>query len=255
LEIEAVLEKRYNLFRAFVVETCKDYEKTKKNVGRAAAQVLFDFINDGDVIGIAWGTTLFHLVNSLPQNPNKKNISIIQIIGGFNKIPSDYNYNASELTMLLANKLDAECYQLFTPALVDSEEMKNRLLEDSQIKRTVEMFNKIDIAIVGIGTGLPKPSTYLYKMGVIKNGDVSVAGNSVGEINNYFYNKDGEICQTPLHKRGMAIEPDKLRKIRYVMGVAGGDFKANAIHGALKGRIINILVTDSMTAEKILNIE
>ena len=72
LEIEAALEKRYNLFRAFVVETCKDYERTKKNVGRAAAQVLFDFLNDGDVIGIAWGTTLFHLVNSLSHNRNKK---------------------------------------------------------------------------------------------------------------------------------------------------------------------------------------
>ncbi|MEZ4518109.1 MAG: sugar-binding domain-containing protein [Chloroflexota bacterium] len=37
-----------------------------------------------------------------------------------------------------------------------------------------------------------------------------------------------------------------------VIGVAGGEVKAEAIAGALRGRLINVLITDSSAAEQIL---
>lgn len=45
---------------------------------------------------------------------------------------------------------------------------------------------------------------------------------------------------------------EQLKKVRYVMAIAGGENKTDAIIGALKGRIINIIVTDNKTAEVIL---
>ena len=37
------------------------------------------------------------------------------------------------------------------------------------------------------------------------------------------------------------------------IGIAGGLRKFEAIRGALRGRLINILVTDQFTAERLLN--
>ena len=46
---------------------------------------------------------------------------------------------------------------------------------------------------------------------------------------------------------------DQLRRVRYTIGVAGGEFKVDAIYSALKGKIVNLIVTDNKTAEAVLN--
>lgn len=48
------------------------------------------------------------------------------------------------------------------------------------------------------------------------------------------------------------MDIDQLKRVRYVIAVAGGKFKTDAIRAALKGRIINILVTDIETANKLI---
>jgi DNA-binding transcriptional regulator LsrR (DeoR family) len=51
---------------------------------------------------------------------------------------------------------------------------------------------------------------------------------------------------------GMSI-PD-LRKIKTVIGIAGGKNKVAAICGALTGRLVDVLVTDEQTAQGILSL-
>ena len=46
----------------------------------------------------------------------------------------------------------------------------------------------------------------------------------------------------------------ELLGVPYSIGIAGGELKAEAILGAIRGSYINILVTDSSAAEKIMDI-
>lgn len=111
------------------------------------------------------------------------------------------------------------------------------------------MFNKINFAIVGIGAIYPEPSTTLYRNGFIKKEDfTNITSGCIGDINSHFYDKDGNKCQTILQDRVIGMSLDQLRKVRYVMAVAGGENKIDAIIGALKGRIVNIIITDNKTA-------
>jgi deoxyribonucleoside regulator len=50
----------------------------------------------------------------------------------------------------------------------------------------------------------------------------------------------------------VGISPQALRNIDTVIGMAGGADKIEAITGALRGGFINILVTDELTAERVL---
>lgn len=252
LDLEDALEKKFKIYRAVVTTSSYNYEETKKNIGRAAANCLLDMVYDNDVIGIAWGTTISELVNSLPPSTDKKNVSIVQITGGLNQVATEYN--AAELSNRVAKTFNAKSYMLYAPAIVDNEETKKILFSESNIKKTIEMFNNINIAVVGIGIVIPKPSTVLYRDGFIKDDDLEdiLKNNAIGDINSYFYDKNGNTCKTKLENRTIGMNLDQLKRVRYVVAAAGGDFKVEAIYSALKGKIINVIVTDNETAEKIL---
>jgi DNA-binding transcriptional regulator LsrR (DeoR family) len=44
---------------------------------------------------------------------------------------------------------------------------------------------------------------------------------------------------------------EQLKNVNRAIGIAGGSRKFSAIRGALRGKLINILVTDSCTAKKL----
>ncbi len=46
-----------------------------------------------------------------------------------------------------------------------------------------------------------------------------------------------------------------MHEIERVVGVAGGEAKAEAILGALRGGYVNVLVTDDATARKVLALD
>lgn len=256
LDLENSLEEKFKIYRAVVVKTSFNYEETKKDIGRAAANCLLDIVYDDDVIGVAWGTTIYEMVNFFPlsteRNIERNNISVVQITGGLNQVSMDFN--AIELTRRVAKVFGAKSYQLYAPAVVDNIETKNALMLESNIKKTIEMFSKINIAIVGVGSVVPEPSTMLYRDGFIRKEDFEniLKCGAVGDINSYFYDKNGNNCETELERRTIGIDLNHLRRIRYVMAVCGGKFKADAIYGALKGKIINMIITDEETAKEIL---
>ncbi|MBN1837962.1 MAG: hypothetical protein JW820_19040 [Spirochaetales bacterium] len=251
-ELENALEKKYKILRACIVEATSDYGQTKANLGAAAARCVEDFVHDGDTIGIAWGTTIHEMVDALPARIDRKNITVVQLTGGLNQVES--KYNAIELSSRLAKIFDSNCYHLFAPAVVDTTETKQMLLKDSNIKRTLDMFDEVDVAIVGIGSVSPEPSSLLYKGGILTDEYVKkmLVNSAAGDINTCFYDDSGRNCGSELEDRAVSMNIDQLRKVEYVMGIAGGGFKVRAIGAALKGKIVNILVTDHETATELL---
>ena len=81
------------------------------------------------------------------------------------------------------------------------------------------------------------------------------ARGAVGDICLRFFNRAGEQVVTELNERVISIELSELRKVRQVVGVAGGPRKHDAIEGALTGKLVNVLITDFATAEYLLKAE
>lgn len=252
LDLENSLEERFKIYRAVVVETSFNYEETKKNIGKAAASCLLDMLYEKDTVGIAWGSTIYEMVNSLPSSVDKNNISIVQITGGLNQVSMDIN--AIELTRRVAKIFNAKSYQLYAPAIVDSGEAKKVIISESNIKKTLKMFDAVNVAVVGIGSVVPKPSTMLYRDGFINKTDLEdiLGSHAVGDINSYFYDKNGEKCKTSLENRTIGMNLDQLRRVRYTIAAAGGRFKVDSIYSALKGKVVNIIITDKETAEAVI---
>ena len=255
LDLENLLEDKFRMCRAIVVETGYNYDETRVNIGKAAAQCLTNMISDRDIIGVAWGTTIYEMLNFLAPFDEKKNIKVIQTAGGLNQV--SVSYDSIKICRQLGEILKAEVYQLYAPAIFDNEETKKLMLQETQIKDTIDMYKEINITLTGIGSVLPEPSNILYKEGFINKDDFKVIleSNPVGNINAYFFNKNGKKCISPIDNKTLDMGIDQYKKIRYVIGLAGGKPKAPAIYAALKGKIINTIITDEECARAIINMD
>jgi phosphoenolpyruvate---glycerone phosphotransferase subunit DhaK len=75
---------------------------------------------------------------------------------------------------------------------------------------------------------------------------------AVGEICGKYFDARGEVLDADFNHRTISIDIRHLRQIPVVVGVAAGVEKANAVLAAVKGRLINVLVTDSSVAREML---
>jgi deoxyribonucleoside regulator len=251
--IEEQLEKRFDLYQAIVVNPAGQSDETiMKAIGSAAAERLINLINDGDVLGLTWGATVNEVVEALPPKV-EKDIQVVQIMGGLNQIA--LNVNAIDLVRRVAEVYGAKSYFLHSPAMVSNPALRGILLADSGIRETVDMFDDVTVALSGIGAFTAKGVSNLMKAGYIGNDDLARLRElkAVGDVFAHFFDITGRICDTELEQRIIGMGIEQLKKVRYSIGVAGGVHKSLAILGALRGRLINILVTDYATATDILD--
>jgi len=252
--LEEKLEKKFNLKRAIVLENfgLSDLE-LKSKLGQAAAKYLLEIIKDRDVIGISWGTTINEVINYLPSKIGKS-VEIVQITGGSHEL--SINLNCHDITRRFASKFGVEPHLLYAPAIVDSKKMHDLLINETSIKKTFKYFSKLTIAIVGIGAIYPKIISTLIKTGHISDHDLESLKKSkaVGDVYSHFFDINGRVCDSNLSGRLVAMPVEDLLKVPYSVGIAGGKLKAEAILGAIRGNYINIIVTDSTAAEKILEL-
>lgn len=252
--LEEELEKKFSLKRAIVIKNSglSDVE-LKVKLGVAAAEYLAEIIKDGDIIGVSWGTTVNEVINHLPPKINK-NVEVVQITGGSYLLSIDLNCH--DITRRLAQRFNKEPHLLYAPAILDSKELYSALIKEKSIKSTFNYFNKVTIALVGIGALYPKATTTLLATGYISSEDLKSLkeNNAVGDVFSHFFDAGGDICDSSLAGRIVSMPIDLLKNVPYSIGVAGGKLKAEAIHGALLGKYVNILITDETAAERILKI-
>jgi DNA-binding transcriptional regulator LsrR (DeoR family) len=112
----------------------------------------------------------------------------------------------------------------------------------------------VTVALVGIGA--TEPSRALASSGNIFSPQelkLLAGKGAVGDICLRFFDAGGKPVVTELNERVISIDLDELRAVRRVVGVAGGRRKINAIVGAVSGKLVNVLITDLGTAERMLS--
>ncbi len=250
-DIETQFERKFGLREAIVINNI-DEENILMLLGQAGANYLKRIVCPEDILGISWGQTVFNVINQL-ESFGVSGTKIVQLIGGLNN--AGQNVQAVELARRLGEFFSSNPQLLHCPAVVTSAQVKNGLIADENIKRVFELGEKSTIALLGIGS-MSKESE------LFKNNHLSTDWHreltklgAVGDICMRFYNKNGKTCCKELDAQVMGITLNNIKKIKTVICIAGGIEKAQAILGALKGEIPNVLITDKITAEKILQLD
>jgi DNA-binding transcriptional regulator LsrR (DeoR family) len=254
-DLEGALRERFNLPEAIVVECSEDREGAiMARIGEAAAHLLEVTLSAGDIIGVSsWSQTIFKMVENIHPQKSAQAKYIVQTLGGMGD-PSVQTH-ATQLTTRLARLTGAEPKLLAVQGVISSREAKLLMMADPFVRETIELFGSISVAIVGIGA--VEPSELLARSGNIFSSrelaDLADAG-AVGDISLRFFDAQGQAVKTPLDDRVMGISLDDLAKVDRVIALAGGEKKTIAIAGALRIGIIDTLVTDKFTAQKLIDL-
>ena len=248
-ETEIQLAKYYGLKQAIVVKK-KNYDEKSylSRIGEAGAHYLSGIIHQCRVLGVAWGRSVSFVVeNVLPKQT--KNLTVVQMTGGMGAIEGT---DANALTMALGQKLGAKAHVIQAPVIVRDREIRNTLLKEKQIYEAIALAKKADAAIFGIG--LPSEEGLLSRAGFLtkKNSSALKKTGAVGAICGRFFDIEGQQCGNDLDDRIIGLNLDQLKKINHKVSIAFGRQKTDAILGALRGQLLDVLITDDKTANDLL---
>lgn len=250
-DLEDAIRSIYGIETVYVVSIRNsNHDKLLIELGKAAAQVLDHYLPSDAILGLAWGTTISAVVDAV-ESTGKYPGKVVQLVGAMGAQNAEYDGHA--LVQRLANKLGGNPYFINAPYLCQSSKIAQSMMETRGIKETIELGKKIQIALLGIGTTEIEYSSY-FLAGLLPEEEIKKLVNLgvVGDVASNFYKLNGKPYCDDFMRRLITIQLNDLVKIPIRIGVAGGPGKVNAIIGALHSKLVNVLVTDSITARSIL---
>ncbi len=249
-ELERALEAKYGLDEAVII-TPSGYDTPTivQELGPAAADCLSRSLQGQEVLSISWGTTVLSVVDALPPQtwPQMK---VVQMLGGLGR-PESETYGG-DLVHRMAQAFGAKPRMIPAPGIVDTKMVRDALLANPQIAHTLEMAAKANVALVGIGR--PISGSVVLNSGILTEEELGQlhALGSVGDIALRFFDANGQSIYHEICDRIIGLDLDQIKQIPRVIGAAGGEEKYEVIRAALRGQLIDVLVTDDRIGTRLL---
>jgi len=219
-------------------------------IGERAARYLEQVLADGDLVGLGWGHTVYRTVQNLAPAEGK-DLTVVPVTGGMGA--TDPPFRSNELAQAFAHRFRARWLPLEAPFLVETLEARQVLCQQEMIKRVLDLWERLDVALVGVGAAIEQSpllrSTHFSSHDIIELESHGV----VGDICSRFFDRAGKPLPTGFDRRLICVELEHLHRIPKVVAVAGGLRKVSAILAAAQAGHFNILVTDRETALALLN--
>lgn len=199
----------------------------------------------GSVLALGWGRTIRAVLEAgLPKIPG---VLVVPATGGMSQHQAHFQIN--EFARIAAEQLDGTANFLHAPVL-PSAESRNIFLSDPAILQTVALWDRIDVAVVGVGL----PHSLNAPEASVATPDEQRLLNCAGDVVRHYFDAHGNMIDWDGAERLIAVSEAQLQKARLCIGVAAGEAKAPSIIGAARANLINALVTDSTTAQAVLGL-
>jgi DNA-binding transcriptional regulator LsrR (DeoR family) len=252
-ELEEELTAVYGLQSAYVVDISARETGVEQILGAAAAQCLTDELTGGPVLGLtSWSTTLREMARQMEPRARTGITRVVEMLGDLGS--PRLQHEAALATQQMARALDAEPVFLRTPGVMPSAELRKIAMADSHVQAALRLFDQIDVAFVGVG-----PADF---HGPLEAGDnfftaaqlaeVRAAG-AVGQLHQRFIDAQGNAVKTELDDLVVGITLEQLGRVKRKIVVAGGVVKHACLAAALRGKWIDVLVTDVNSANALLS--
>jgi len=222
----------------------------QEHLGMAGARALKEFLEPNMIIGLAWGTAISAVVDAF-EIPRQIPAKVVQLVGALSATYTEFDGHS--LTMRLAQKLGGTAYYMSAPCYCQSSETVQTIMETPALQETVDLSRHVKVALLGIG------STERWYSSFLRSGYIPYEAlerlhecGAVGNVAGTHFNILGKVVCRDFSDHLVVIHEKDLLNIPVRIGVAGGLGKANPVLGALRGGIVNVLVTDASTASQVL---
>ena len=259
LGLERKLEEKYGLTEALIAVPAYD-QSVEQEISYQAVDYILRVLKKNMILGMTWGRAMHGFVEQLAKDERLRslsfqNVKVVPFLGtpGVTQVDSwDATTYSNTLATKVGNLLHCASYNLSAPMYVDGSKEKEMIEGIEEISKVLQMAENADIALIGIGS-MQKDSSIL-KAGIRTEEEYTelIQKGAVGEIVGRIYDKEGQVVDEDLRRKMIGLSTQQIKKIPVRVGISYGKDKVEAIKGAIKGEMINVLVTDATTAEKLM---
>ena len=252
MDLAVKLKSRFGLLSCEVVPS--DLSEPNSTLGLAqagAAEIERHLKSEAPkVLAMGTGRVLRACVDELPLLDCEQH-KIVALLGN---MASDGSASAYDVVVRMAEHVNAKHYPMPLPVLPRSKKEKEQLHAQPYVAKNLDLALHADVTFVGVGNlGNHSP---LHEDGFITEKELQELDDkgAVGEIISWVFDRQGKLLDCALNNR-VASTPLKVASDKPVFAIAAGEEKVAAILGALRSKMVNGLITNEYTAERLLGSE
>lgn len=243
-DLSESLAARFGLTHAVVVrEVGEDPEQLRAVLGQAAASLLSDTVEQGDVLGVTWGRTLDAMAPALTHLAHCDVVQMTGVVG--------MSANSVELVKQLAFTAGGEAFPIYAPLVVSEESAARALRSQPMVAAAMSQWGRITRAAIAVGSWDP-PASQLWDAVSPEERTRLRRRGVVAEVGGTLLAEDGSLVESTLPARCISMSTEQLRAIPSVVAVAGGPAKQRAVRAVLHSGLVSAVVTDETAARAAL---
>ncbi|KHD44842.1 sugar-binding transcriptional regulator [Streptococcus hongkongensis] len=253
--LEEYVKEKYLLENIEIIANSPEDDDTLllQKMGKAAAEIVRNLIEDGDRIGLSWGSSLSAMIDHFEAKVTN-DVVVLPLGGGPSHVNAHLHVNS--LIYRLAKDLKAKSVFINEKVIQENTVAVEAFKSSGYYKNTLQKWSHLNMAIVGIGGELDKNETSQWR-DLLTDKDYKnlQEEQAIGEVSYRFYNKKGiKVCSS-LQDRTIGITIEQLTMVPKTIAIARGAEKTQALLAALRAGFMNYLITDRETILAVLALD
>ena len=248
-ELEEAVQEKYGLTDVVVAgPSAEDEAAVLAAIGGVGAAYLETTLLGSERVGISSvSASLLAVVEAMAPRATRSAEVVVQLLGGVGDPQAQVR--ATRLADRLSQATGGTAMYFPAPGVVASA-----MVRDAYIADVAAAWSSLSVVLLGIDSVQPSPLLAASGNALAESDlDALRQAGAVGDVCLQFFDADGELVPTDLHERVLGISAETLRAIPRKIGVAGGPRKFEAIRAAALGGWIDVLITDSYTARRLVD--
>ena len=257
MELALKIREKFFLQDVMIIDPSFDYGyelNPKEMVALETARYLQRTITERDIMGIAWGITMYYMVQYL--NPCRKTAnSFVTLHGSIGKaLP---RLEVQSLVKRISMAMGGVPLCLTAPVIYDTAEEYRKALADSQVQKVISYFDRITISVSGVGSFYPELTSPLKDTHQLTDEQMKklIASGCYCDFILHFLDENGRECSPEFSDRMLTIPLDTYKKIPNKVIAASGAQKAYSLRAVLRGGFADTLIIDHELADALIALE
>lgn len=249
MDLAERLKDRFGLGYCEVTPSDPDSHSTTLGIANAAAAELERYLarNEPTIIAMGTGEELRATANQLrPMNcPHHK---LVALVGN---IAPDGSATLLDSVSRAADVVTAPYYPMPCSVIAPTRAERDSIMAQRHIRLVVDLAHSAEVTFVGIGSMVEDAPLVRDGFATLAEMRAMMAVGSAGEIIGWAYDDDGNFIKGLTNDRVISAQPVRNSK-RRVIGVSMEPGRLRAIRSAIRGRLINGLITNDAMAVRLV---
>ncbi|MBI2718962.1 MAG: sugar-binding transcriptional regulator [Rhizobiales bacterium] len=249
IELSERLKDTYGLLMCEVAPADPSSNSDTLGVAEAAAAELERYLISQHPVIAAMGTG--RMLRAMAEQISPMDCPQHKVISLVGNIAPDGSASLFDVVSRIGDRVKAPHYPMPLPVIANTVHEKNLLLDQKTLRNVIELAQQADVTFVGVGS--VDDNAALLRDGFVRQDEIRalVRAGAVGEITGWAFNGEGQLIDGLTNDRVLSVPLEQPAR-KKVIGVVMVPARLRAARGALRGKLINGLITNEQMAELLL---